>query len=353
MFSFKKLLFPLLLLLFYTSFAQQIDIGAPLTDSSYKAPLKHFMLIKLDANTETNNIIFKKISNQKDFDIAPNNDINLRLTAHYSFLGLSYSFSPFHANENTKGKSKSSAIALDVVAGKKLGLSFFYGTTRGYYLQNTDDYKLQLTNPALPYALFPDVKTTLFRTENAFYFNGNRFSVRFPVNQYEIQKKSVGSLVLPLNIYYSTINFRNEPFADLTNVGNNVYPEYLSDVFVVTGLGYAYNWVIKPGLILNLSCTPIVGLDINRTDYTNKTSNNSNQFTYGLKASTVLAYVSTTWMGGLSAESANWKSFSTSNDLVGKRNYIKLFIGHNFTPPKALVKAFDWLGNKFKKRQQQ
>ena len=330
---------------------QEIDLHSKKQkiDTSYKISLRNLVLLKLDANTESNGIAFKKINGQRDFNLAPNNDINLRITAHYKFFGLSYQFSPFHPNESTKGKSTSKVIALDVVVSNHLNLSYSYGTTTGYYLENTKDYIRELTNPNLKYAVFSDVKTKLFRAENFYYFNGNKFSVRFPVNQYEIQRKSAGSFVIPINYYYSKLDFRNEQFKDLTFSANNVYPNYLSDNYFITGFGYAYNWVIKPNWVMNMRANPIGGLDFNYTTFTNQTFSRKKQFTYGYQAAATLAYITPNWMGGLSADVSGWKALSNTSDLTGKQNRFKIFVGKCFGAPKALAKSFAWLENKFSK----
>ena len=107
--------------------------------------------------------------------------------------------------------------------------------------------EVELTDPI-------HVKTVI--ADGYYMFNGKKFSYAAAYDQSVIQKRSAGSLMAGLMYSYTDIDYSSDRNGDLIYVMEGLGRVKLWQGSA--GVGYAYNWVPAPGLLINVMAMPML-----------------------------------------------------------------------------------------------
>jgi hypothetical protein len=146
---------------------------------------------------------------------------------------------PGNGDEDLKGKTKSFGIGTSLIFKHWL-FDIKYSKIRGYYLENSDDFIMQLEGE--PYIQFPDLNYKGINFSSA-YSTNSKFSMRSLTSQTERQLKSAGSFLPSFNFRYYNIDDKSTAAA-ATQKSNNIEASI--------GPGYVYTFVAKEKFYLSL-----------------------------------------------------------------------------------------------------
>lgn len=275
--------------------------------------------------------------------LSPNNNINFRFTANYKFLALSYSFTPkFAISRSTsalKGDTKSQDFSVNINL-RKFQERIHFSNTKGYYLENTVDFKPPLSSQT-QYVILSNFKTTFIKLESFYFENAKKYSFKLPRTQNEIQLKRAGSLVIPLTVAYASLGGNREDsltLKELSRASIN-YSKASSSYTVFSGIGYAYN-LVHHNFFLTTMVIPLVGIDKNKTTKQNNKEARNSSFCIGYQSEFSLGYNLKTWFGGIQATNSKWQLINSSTNYAERRSYVSIFLGYRFEEPKFLKKIF-------------
>lgn len=200
----------------------------------------------------TNDIeTFKVDTETNDFEIFPNVNTALSLSANYKFLSFSFSmapeFIPGNGDNDIRGKTSIFNFGLTVFKPHwfhELGFT----RIKGFYLNNTSDYDPNWTSGD-PYVQFPDLYYTSIHGVTGYKLNPNLSLIALST-QTERQLKSAGSFIPRLAYRYYWIDNRDDQ-STTTQKSNNLE--------MVLGAGYYYTFVLKHSFYLGLGATPGLG----------------------------------------------------------------------------------------------
>lgn len=103
-----------------------------------------------------------------------------------------------------------------------------------------------------------DMRVESFVLDGYWIFNSKRFALAAPYGQSVIQKRSAGSLIAGLMLYYQRFDMsqRENAVISLLHNGLGKLKIYQGSI----GAGYTYNWVPTPGLVVNAVAMPVVSV---------------------------------------------------------------------------------------------
>lgn len=134
----------------------------------------------------------------------------------------------------------------------------YHENTGGTYLRKLGDYN----SGHLFRQKFSGVSLYKFGVDAFYFVNNMKYSHGAAYNFSKFQKKSAGSLITGVTFNTRKINFDFTQIPDnlrpsLTVPPTNYYFHYRSLGAIV---GYGYNWVVKPRLLINITALPAVAV---------------------------------------------------------------------------------------------
>lgn len=177
------------------------------------------------------------------FELRPNKQDRLGLSAAYGILAFSFSFAPdFLGDNRDNDNSKLFNLNLAAFPGKWMqAIDIYY--EKGYYI-----------NQGSRGGYLPDTKSLKVGGRTAYIMN-ERFSMKAILNQDEKQLKSAGSLIPGLTYYYSEFDFRGE------GSEGPVRETYYSFDIALTP-AYYYNFVPVRNLMFSVGGSAGLGMNI-------------------------------------------------------------------------------------------
>lgn len=212
-----------------------------------------------------------------------------------------------------------------------------YTRTRGYYLENTKDYRSGWQDGDL-YIQFPDLVYKNFQGVTGYKFNKN-FSLNAVATQSERQVRSAGSFIPHVLYRYYIID-------DRTKLATPTAQAQKSNNFELTlGAGYYHNFVYRQRYYVALGLTPGVGYL-----FTNFTTRNGLGESFREKqqnplirvdARAGLGHNGSRFFGGFyaTAFTSSYKQENTSVVNGNARIFYKIFFGYRLPAPKQLQAA--------------
>ncbi|MBR1633422.1 MAG: DUF4421 family protein [Bacteroidales bacterium] len=150
----------------------------------------------------------------------------------WNFLSVSWGFSPF----KLRGKDKDNQLSFSYYCNR-FGLEFAAQEAKTYHgrvLMSPDTVKV----PA------GKVSSRLINLDGYYVLNFKRYSLPTALSQSFIQKKSAGSLLFSISGQLADINC-----AAIEDLGNR--PFNIKSAVFGLGLGYGYNWVPVPRIVVS------------------------------------------------------------------------------------------------------
>lgn len=227
------------------SFAQsRKEKRAP--DSSYIETLNHLLAIKIFPGSKLQGFTIKNTANNQNLKFGVNQNITLGFGVAYKGLGLSASFNlPFLNNDAAKfGKTYGKDIQINTYGRRSnIDLDFIY--FKGYYIKNPEQFDHSWKQGTYPKR--PDIRTSALGGSYYFLLNHKKFSYRASFLQNEIQKKSVGSVILGGSASLFSIVADSALIPSRLNLffrNQKIFRSATSYTFG-GGIGYAYTQLIK------------------------------------------------------------------------------------------------------------
>lgn len=314
--------------------AQKIQPTPRIVNDGWIEKMSEYLGVKLAL---TNNVeTFSVNTNADDFDIYPNTSTLARLSVNYRALSFSVAYAPkfFAGNDDDaiRGSTKSGGI------GGGLSFShwftnFSYSRTKGYYLDNTSDYR-QGWRTGDPYIQFPDLLVKSFEGYTGYNFNP-RFSQTSLLTQTERQLKSAGAFIPRVSYRYYIVD---NQAAGTTQKSNN----FLLSV----AAGYYHTFVIKSRFYISGGISPAFGYIFTRLltrDPTGDIITHSNSPVFLWDGNVGIGYNVRRFFAGayLSVFGSEYKQQHTTVINSNTRSAYQLFIGYRFLAPKFLRTDYD------------
>ena len=271
------------------------------------------------------------------YTIKPNTGLRTSISANYRFLTLRVGYSPKFLESHDSGLRGDTKIF-------KINMSLFmknwmqnleYNSTKGYYIDDYKDTSQPITfNDEI--IITPDLNTKTFTATTAYKFNDN-FSFKAIYNQYEIQRKSVGSFIGSFTYTYFSL-------ADKTS------PQDLNINGVILNASYFYTFVINKKWYTNLGLSPGLGMEFNKLKTQTSEgliNTNNNEVIFNINSLIGLGYNSKSFFGGLALKGiATTRSNNSVIKFNTQRSSFVLFVGYRFNAPKFMKNSFDWAEDK-------
>jgi Domain of unknown function (DUF4421) len=311
-------------------------------DSSYIKYYDQYLNVTAGWNTRNTKYTVSYPQYNIRFVLSPRETNQFNISLDYSFLYLYYSFTPHVFNLNSedtiKGSSKRSTFGTGF-SFKRCYINFDYQNIKGYYLQNTNEFK-QGWVKGDAYLQFPDLRTIQTGLQAGYNFN-KRFSVSGLTSGKEQQLKTVVTF-FPILAYWN-IKMKAET-DDSVQKSSNVLT-INNDINLL--LPASASIVFAKNFYIAASAGPIIGIDFFRADAYDQ--NGKALITSGTKISTgyyaraSIGYTSKKFFTGIDAFSRNYEH-QQQDQKFSKYSYgVQVYIGTRFDPPVFLQKADTWL----------
>ncbi|MGA9269852.1 MAG: DUF4421 family protein [Lutimonas sp.] len=329
-----KLVGVIFLLLTPAVFYGQLD--TEMDSNGYFVKMNNTLNLRLDLDNDVRSFEFNTTNDT--YSILPNTNGRIAFAYNYRFLTFKIGFSPaFLASGDSgeKGKTTVFRLTLDMFI-KDFYQTFDYDQTKGYYIDGNQGSFPGLNPSEGEFIILPDMRTFSITGITRYRFNEN-YSFKALVNQTEIQTKSAGSFVPELRYGFWQIK---QPSG----------PQDIESFYFLVNAGYHYTFVISNNWYANLGLSTGLGIEFNKIDTRAGEFESTERTTsavfdvntqIGLGYNSRRIYAGTALIG--SAITRNEESLIKFDNV---RGYFKIFVGYRFDPPRALVKAMDWVESK-------
>ena len=195
-----------------------------------------------------------------DLNYRPNTSFNMGIGATYKFATLNIAIGFDFLNPD-KGQGDTRYLDLQFHSyGRKVMMDVFGQFYDGFYL----DPKGKATTPD-QYYLRPDMFVMELGGSAQYVFNNRKFSYRSSFMQNEWQRKSAGSLLAGIELFYGETRFDSTAIPTVVNPEVAAY-DYKKMTFFEMGpnVGYAYTLVVKKHFFLHASAS--ISFDYGQTE---------------------------------------------------------------------------------------
>lgn len=224
---------------------------------------------------------------------------------------------------------------------------FEYNYTRGFYIDNTDDYGIYDSDFRIQ---LPNLTTNILSGSSHYNFNKN-YSVKAVESNTEIQLKSAGSFSVGLNYNFYDVagtNKVNGENGDIFYKSN--YNEY-SGFSTTLNAGYHYTFILHSYWYINIRANPGFGLDFYETSYHSEESvekKKDNETFFALSSGISAGYNGKKYyFGGGFNYNVNSEKYNDDNINLQPITYnFHVFIGYRFKAPKQVSKPIDLIEDK-------
>lgn len=335
-------------LLFVFAYSQDSIVSGVDIKSKYIAPIRDYITLKLAQTTDQEN--FSVHTGDTKYRINPNATSVTTISANYSFISLSFRFSPHflpgNRDNNEKGKTRSGGMALNFYMDHWLQ-ELSYHRTKGYYLDNTADF-----NPGWQegddYLQFPDLYYKSFQGMTGYKFNRN-FSLNALATQSERQLKSAGSFIPQFLYRYYIIDDR------IPLTSPNQSSQRSNNLELLVGAGYYYNLILTRNFYVALGVTPGAGMLFmnltTRNGSEEKIKTRQQDPIFRIDSRAGIGYNGERFFGGLyaTAFAASYKQENSQVVNGNARIVFKLFVGYRIPAPSVLKEQVASLTNRLTK----
>ncbi len=280
--------------------------------------------------------------------IKTNLNPSLGFVFSYKFLSVRLGIRPglSESEKENKGETDFFRIRLKFLFDKWTH-RIEYNYTRGFYIENTDDFRL---NESDFYIQFPDLTTNIISGSSHYKFNNN-YSVKAIESNTEIQLKSTGTFLLGLNYTFYDVAGTNKVKFEIDEIINKTtYNEYNGFAAIVNG-GYTYTFVLHSYWYVNIRANPGIGFDFYETTYYSEDEsekNKNNTVFFALSSGVAAGYNGKKYFFGVEFKhTVNSEKFNEDNiNLQPIKNSFHVFIGYRFKAPKQIRKPIDLIEDK-------
>lgn len=332
--------FHLLLISIKAVVAQSQDTSALLLQKDrYIERMTDYLSLKVSATDNIEGFVVRTTAVK--YDLRPNDKTAVKLSFNYRFISFNISttpkFIPGNNDNQLKGKSKYSNFSLGFNFNRWVqGLS--YTRARGYYLENTRDYRQGWREGTDPYAQFPDLVYQSFQGQTAYKLNKN-FSFNALNVQTERQLKRAGTLMPFLSYRYYIVD-------DRTPLTGQAQSQKSNNFETVISLAYYYTFVARQKFYASAGLAPGAGIIFSKLVTRSTTESITTRYNnpiYRVEGGIALGYNSERFFAGaqLTASSAVYSRKKVVNIIENERASYQLFVGYRFGAPGFLKRILD------------
>ena len=319
--------------------AQIADTDSAKIKDIYIQRMSDYLIFTTDLDDEIE--YFEVNTPANDIDLRPNTSLGHGISVSYKYFffgfGFKYRFIDRNADQNRKGETRSFKYDLDLLIGS-LDQNFEYTYTRGFYLNNTDDYDPDWVSGVDPYVTFPNLFFRSFSGSTLYQLNP-RFSLSALKAENARQLISAGSLLPHLVYRYYIIDHKNPT--------NQAPSTQRSDNFeFLISVGYSHTFVLRRNFYFSVGASPYAGI------FTNKLTTrlpggdvityNTNPI-FRLESGAAIGYNSERFFVGAQITTfwTRYRQEGTTAVIHNDKTEFKIFTGYRFMPPGLLAKASD------------
>lgn len=297
-------------------------------DTTYIASYSKYLALKYVA---ANKFYFFGIRDRhtgNSLRYRPEYGINMGIGFAYKWIGLDIIFNVgLWEDDDLKGSERFDFLV------RLFTSQHFIETSTTYYfghqLDNIFGSSLDLPEEA---KIRPDIRVLTFGLQYLYVFNYDRFSLKAPFVQNEIQRKSAGSMIMGFSLNYFSMDADSSVVPETLKYGfdEELYLENISVFTPAISFGYMYSFVIKEKFFLTLGFIPGMNLTYGDRKVESKELINW-RLSYKLKTMNAIGYNSRKFFTGLQLVSdINNINLEKKHDTFFTNGSLKLYLGYRF-----------------------
>lgn len=297
-------------------------------DTTYIKNYSDKFVLKLIGVNKFNYFKIKDNRENTSVRYRPDRRLNLGIGFSYKWFALDLAFNVGITENSDFQNSKYFDFQGNIFSSRQF-ITATYQYYYGYQISkfngvNTDQYP-QSSNR-------DDIRTIFLNLEYTFALNFDKFSLKAPFIQNEIQRKSAGSFLLGASFNMFTLDADSAaiPSTVLSYFNTKLHLTGLNTTSAAINFGYMYTFVWKEYFYVTLSAIP--GLGINSGDY--KTDYRQPYKTHlyiGFKTLSSIGYNSYKIFGGIQISGDTFRTRIDKNlKIVNGLGKLKFFIGYRF-----------------------
>lgn len=348
-----RLLFLIMFYLFpFLIFSQEIEKGKDSITSNLINPFiedhSNQLNIKLDITNEQTKY-YIPFDGEKA-DVRTNLNISYGVVLSYKYLSVRLAVRPKLSEAKKENKGETDHFRLRVkLLFDKWTHRLEYNYTRGFYIENTNDFETQIQNQDYKIQ-FPYLTTNIVSGSSQYKFNDN-YSVKAIESNTEIQLKSAGTFFAGID--YALYFVRGTDQIKLENqdiIPRETYNEY-TGFTPIFNAGYHYTFVLHNYWYANLYANPGVGIDFYKTSIYNineSYSKNKTSMYLTLRTGVSAGYNGKKiYFGGEYKYEINSEKYENDNiSLQPTKTNFHVFFGYRFKAPKQVRKPVEYIEKK-------
>lgn len=318
----------------------------PFQDTSYFRSYEDYLIGRFYFSQKYTSMNIRNEDQGYDLDYVPNTTFNMGVGATYKFATLNIAIGFDFLNPD-KGQGETKYLDLQFHSyGRKVMMDVFGQFYDGFYL----DPKGKATTPD-KYYVRSDMFVMELGASAQYVFNNKRFSYRSSFMQNEWQKKSAGSFLAGLEVFYGQSRFDSTAIPTVINAEvaalNN---KKLTFFEAGPNVGYAYTLVIKKNFFVHASAS--ISLDYGATEvFGTESSTKGSGFSPNTSIKAAMGYNSDVWIVNLLFTNSGVKMATDSeNQEVGiNTGNFRIILAKRFMPGNKLKKklnVIDRVGSK-------
>ena len=222
------------------------------TDPAYIGLPKRKWRLSLIADMDDMNVDVKNTSNDGDrswsFDLKVRPPMSASSGIWVGYMGYGFGFSYFKTGQN------STNMAMNFAAPS-------YSINVRWIRSNTDHKLKDWAEKGMTYEQLVESRDYGYKIESFVFdgywiFNKKKFSLSATYDLSTVQLRSAGSFIAGL-----MFNYQKCDYSSPDNIGLLVETNHIGKVKMnqlSAGGGYTYNWVPKPGLVINMMAMPVL-----------------------------------------------------------------------------------------------
>lgn len=309
-------------------------------DSTYVKDYSHKLNIRSGIDSRSFSYKISNLNNNQVLHLKPNQNERLTLGIVYRYLVFNTQFGPGLFEDKLKGNSDVQSLQLRLFL-KRILFDFSYSNMKGFYLENTADYKPNWVLGQDPYITFDNFAVKRYRIETSFIVNKD-FSYKAILVQSQQQLKSAGSFMPSISYTFSEIN-------NLRAQGITVNDE--NDYDINFSAGYIHTFVFgkDKGFFISFDAAPGLGVKyVKVLDNNNHVAKYQNFTNTSFKGGVNFGYNSEQFYTGMQFNASNVSyNRNPETNIENSTLFLHLYFGYRFGAPKPIVRIFDGIQNIF------
>lgn len=321
-----------------------IEQSLPKYDTNYIIDYRYQLQVKAVGLTRQADFRLFNRNESHSIDFSTNNPFSFGLAIDYSWITLEYTktIKGLEFTNDKKGKSKAQDFRIGMT-GRKFAGNLFYRNTRGFNLENVNDWVPDWFENHEKYPFAQGLETRILALSFYYTFNHKKYSNAAAIRQNARQIKSAGSPVIGFQtniegIYSPTPMLSSDSLAKkFLNISK---VQYLK--LGITG-GYMHTFSIKKRFYIHGAIIQGLLYSVGKGNYhTYKVTDDINAVGISLYFRLAAGYNSKKWYSGILFTGDIFAN-DVSSDLFSTSAYVnfKIFIGYRFpVNRKAWMKKF-------------